>query len=98
MNFAVREILSLVLYRRQSFLFPKKKKERRNKETLSTGRRAVKRAQREMIQLFREETFPLGEGKERKKERKKGKEIYTRGENQRSLGRQRLGFHLERRE
>ena len=72
MNFAVREILSLVLYRRQSFLFPKKKKERRNKETLSTGRRAAKRAQREMIQLsFEKKLFLWGrEKKERKKERK----------------------------
>ena len=45
---------------------------------MSTGRRAVKRAQREMIQLFREETFPLGEGKERKKERKERR--FTREE------------------
>ena len=80
MNFAVREILSLVLYRRQSFLFPKKKKERRNKETLSTGRRAAKRAQREMIQLsFEKKLFLWGrEKKERKKERKERR--FTREE------------------
>lgn len=59
---------------KQSFLFPKKEK-RRNKETFWTERSSEKGTKGDDPTRFRGETVPLGE--------KKGKEIYTRGENQR---------------
>lgn len=79
MNFAVREILSrcfvLVSWRRSKVSYFRKRKKRRNKETFWAERSSEKGTKGDDPTRFRGETVPLGE--------KKGKEIYTRGENQR---------------
>lgn len=69
MNFAVREILSLVLYRRQSFLFPKKRKKGGIRKHCRREEEQRKGHKGRWSNSVSRRNFSFGEGK-RKKERK----------------------------